>query len=101
MTDIPTWGFFILGVLSAAVAVFLSKNTSKLLVGRSVKEVVDSANSVIELYDKRADALELKVAELTEELAAVRKKLEETLAHNEALQRLLMASPAINPAVSP
>lgn len=102
MTNIPTWGFFILGVISAAVAVFLGKGSSKLLQGKSIDEVVNRANAIVDLYEAQVKALEDKVEDLTGCIGELKTKLEETLKHNEALQKLLASSPSITlPQVKP
>lgn len=94
MNSVPTWGFFILGVVSAAIAVVLGKGSSRLLQGKSIQEVVDRANSIIELYQNQAEGLETEVANLRTEIGELKKKLDETLSHNAKLQELLLKSPA-------
>lgn len=99
MSDIPTWGLFALGVISTigagTVIVVVSRYSSKLFKNKSVRDVVDSANAVIQMYEKHVGALELEVNSLKEEISKLKEKLDETLKHNEALQKLLLASPAV------
>jgi predicted nucleic acid-binding Zn-ribbon protein len=98
---ISNFALFGLGIVTAIVTTLLAKGSSKLIRGKSIKEVVDSANAIIEMYEKHVGALELKVGTLEKEISALTSKLDETLKHNEALQKLLMASPAIMPLEKP
>jgi peptidoglycan hydrolase CwlO-like protein len=93
--------FFLFGlgiittVVTALLTMWVSKNSAKLVRGRSIKEVVDSANAIIEMYEKHVGALETKVGDLEDKITGLQNKLDETLKHNEALQKLLMLSPAM------
>lgn len=86
---------FGLGIATAAVTTILVRGSSKLMRGRSIKEVVDSANAIIEMYEKHVGALETKVGELEAQISSLKTKLDETLENNQALQKLLLSSPAI------
>ncbi len=86
---------FGLGIATTAVAVLLARNSSKIMRGRSIKEVVDSANTIIEMYEKHIGILETKVGDLQEQITSLETKLDETLKKNDALQKLLMVSPAM------
>jgi hypothetical protein len=87
---------FGLGIATTAVAIILAKNGSKLLRGRSIKEVVESANAVIDMYEKHVGALELKVGDLEKQIGDLKTTLDDTLRHNIVLQNLLMASQPIH-----
>lgn len=90
-----TWALVVLAAGGGFVAAFVSKYTSNLLRGKSIKDVVDSANAIIEMYEKHVGALELKVGDLETQVTALSGKLDETLRHNIALQKLLLESPAL------
>lgn len=95
MESVPTWGLFVLGALAGFIATVASKNTGKLFNGKGIKDIIDSANAVIQMYESHVGALELKVGSLEKELGVLTAKLDETLKHNEALQKLLLVSPAV------
>jgi peptidoglycan hydrolase CwlO-like protein len=95
MESVPTWGLFFLGAASVVVAVIAGKYSSRLLTGKGIKEIVESANAIIEMYEKHVGALELEVSSLKREVANLTSKLDETLTQNAALQKLLLASPAV------
>ena len=95
------WSLFAFGVAVTLVGVIAAKQVPKLFKGKSIQNVVDSANAIIEMYEKHVGALELKVGELEKQITSLEAKLDETLKHNTTLQNLLMASPAITPPVSP
>lgn len=90
------WALFFFGVVSAVVVAIIGKNVPKLFKGKSVQEVVDSANAIIEMYEKHVGALELKVGALEKEVASLTAKLDETLKANSVLQKLLASSPPIS-----
>jgi peptidoglycan hydrolase CwlO-like protein len=98
---------FGLGIATTAVAIILAKNSSKIMRGRSIKEVVDSANAIIELYKNNIGVLENKVGDLEKQVASLETKLDETLKHNEALQKILLSAQpvtvpiTVNPVMSP
>lgn len=89
------WALFAFGVLAALVGSLIRKHIPKLFKGASVQEVVNSANAIIEMYEKHVGALELKVGALEKEVAALTAKLDETLKANTALQKILAASPPV------
>lgn len=95
MESVPTWGLFALTFFAGVIATYASKNAGKLFNGRGIKDIIDSANAVIQMYESHVGALELKVGSLEKELVALTAKLDETLKHNEALQKLLLVSPAV------
>jgi peptidoglycan hydrolase CwlO-like protein len=95
MEAIPTWGLFFLGAVTALVTVVAGKYSTKLFTGKGIKDIVDSANAIIQMYEKHVGALELEVTQLKTQIAKLEEKLDQTLQHNEALQKLLLASPAV------
>lgn len=95
MESVPTWGLFALTFFAGAIATVASKNTGKLFNGKGIKDIIDSANAVIQMYEKHVGALELEVTNLRTQIEKLEGKLDETLQHNEALQRLLLGSPAV------
>lgn len=95
------WSVFAFGIIVTLAGVAAARQIPKLFKGKSIQNVVDSANAIIEMYEKHVGALEIKVGALETEVAALTAKLDETLKHNITLQNLLMASPAITPPVSP
>ena len=84
------------GAIVTLLGVVAAKQVPKLFKGKSIQNVVDSANAIIEMYEKHVSALELKVDSLEKEVSALTAKLDETLKANSVLQRMLAASPAIN-----
>jgi peptidoglycan hydrolase CwlO-like protein len=90
------WALFGFGVVVTLLGVVAAKQVPKLFKGKSIQNVVDSANAIIEMYEKHVSALELKVDSLEKEVSALTAKLDETLKANNVLQRMLAASPAIN-----
>lgn len=97
MESVPTWGLFFLGAASVVVAVIAGKYSSRLLTGKGIKEIVESANAIIEMYEKHVGALELEVASLKKEISSLSTKLDLSLERNDALQKLLLVSPAVAP----
>jgi peptidoglycan hydrolase CwlO-like protein len=95
MDSVPTWGLLVLGAVTAFITVGISKYSTKLFNGKGIKEIVDSANAVIQMYEKHVGALELEVTNLKNQIEKLEGKLDETLKHNEALQKLLLVSPAV------
>lgn len=93
--DLPTWGLFVLGAIGGGVTVIVGKYSNKLFQGRSIDQVVNSANSIIKMYESHIGLLETKVNDLETKLDNVVKKLDEALADNLKLQKLLLASPAV------
>lgn len=93
--DIPTWGLLILAAVGGAATILVGKFANKLFQGRAIDEVVNSANNIIKMYENHISLLEKKVDDLKTEMGGLKIKLEETMAHNAALQKLLLASPAI------
>jgi len=93
--DLAAWAWVFIGASSAFVITIATKFSSRLLKGRSIKEVVDSANAIIQLYENHIGVLETKINSLESDIKLLKTKLDETLAHNEALQKLLLASPAV------
>jgi hypothetical protein len=89
------WAMFALGAIGVALTALLSKYAAKLLPGKSIQGVVDSANAIIDMYDKHVKALELEVGRLKDEVAGLTAKLDETLKANSVLQRILAESPPI------
>lgn len=92
---ISTWALVFLGAAGALVATVVAKGASNLVKGRSIDEIVNSANAIIEMYEKHVGALELKVGDLETKIAALTAKLEDSMAKNEKLQQLLLAAPAM------
>jgi len=90
------WALFGFGAIVTLLGVVAAKQVPKLFKGKSIQNVVDSANAIIEMYEKHVSALELKVDSLEKEVSALTAKLDETLKANSVLQRMLAASPAIN-----
>lgn len=90
------WALFFFGVLATLVGIIAARQVPKLFKGKTIQNVVDSANAVIEMYEKHVGALELKVDSLEKEVASLTAKLDETLKANSALQKILAASPPIN-----
>jgi peptidoglycan hydrolase CwlO-like protein len=95
------WAMFIFGIGTVIVALRIGAVSSKVLSGKSVQEVVNSANAIIEMYEKHVGALESEVNGLRTQVASLESKLDETLKHNEALQKLLMVSPAMTVHLQP
>lgn len=93
---LPEWAFFALGIASAIVTAVVTKQVPKLFQGKSIQNVVDSANAIIQMYEKHVGALELKVESLEKEVSALTAKLDETLKANSTLQKILAASPPVN-----
>lgn len=91
------WALFIFGVIAALIGVVVSKHVPQLFKGKSVQDVVDSANAIIQMYEKHVGALELKVGALEKEVSTLTAKLDETLKANNVLQKLLMAAPPMTP----
>lgn len=89
------WALFLFGVLATLVSIVAARQVPKLFKGKSIQNVVESANAVIDMYEKHLGALELEVGSLKTQVASLEAKLEETLAKNDALQKLLLASPAV------
>lgn len=89
------WALFAFGVIAAILGGLVRKHIPKLFKGASVQEVVNSANAIIEMYEKHVGALELKVTALEKEVTALTAKLDETLKANSVLQKMLAASPPI------
>jgi len=95
MDSVPTWGLFVFTFFAGVIAAVASKNAGKLFNGKGIKDIIDSANAVIQMYESHVGALELKVGSLEKEVSSLTAKLDETLKHNEALQKLLLVSPAV------
>ena len=55
------WALFAFGALAALIGVIVARQVPKLFKGKSIQNVVDSANAIIEMYEKHVGALELKV----------------------------------------
>jgi hypothetical protein len=89
------WSLFGFGVAATIVGAIIARQVPKLFRGKSIQSVVDSANAIIEMYEKHVGALELKVGALEKEVTALTAKLDETLKANSILQKLLAASPPI------
>lgn len=89
------WAIFAFGAVATLFGVIMARQVPKLFKGKSIQNVVDSANAVIQMYEKHVGALELEVKGLKTEVAGLSAKLEEALAKNDALQKLLLASPAV------
>lgn len=89
------WALFGFGVIAALLGSLIAKQVPKLFRGKSIQEVVNSANAIIEMYEKHVGALELKVDSLEKEVTALTAKLDETLKANSALQKILAASPPV------
>lgn len=102
---ISNFALFGLGIVTTIVTVLItlkvSKSTSNIIRGRSIKDVVDSANAIIQMYEKHVGALEAKVGDLETQITSLTTKLDETLLKNDALQKLLMVSPAMKLVVAP
>lgn len=103
MSDIPTWGLFVLGGVTTlgggAIVVYIGRFSSKLFKDKAIDTVVNSANSVIEMYEHHITALtasfNLKIAELEGKIDEMGKQLADALLKNDALQKLLLVSPAV------
>jgi peptidoglycan hydrolase CwlO-like protein len=89
------WSLFGFGVVATIVGYFVARHAPKLFQGKSNQNVVDTANAIIEMYEKHVGILQIEVTSLKDKVASLSAKLDDTLKKNEALQNLLLASPAM------